>query len=319
MRNLFFLLAAICITATACKKDGEKPAPPEPPAGKPGFVQLRLRLGGELQTSEIPLPYGRQFRDSTLYHVIVYHDSIPYRAYAGGLFAHAGAISLELPENQKFNISVRAFKKGTGGGLFYIWQNGLPFFDYPINAILNNKMDTSNHFTQDTVSWVRVTNPADTTKFIGGMSFPETDVFRGTASINVTPEPVSLPIYMKRLSFGVQLTSPNFTEGKLILEIREAQVKSVTPADIDSKHFIFATDFFKSHEWFEWPVKVTWEKADGTIVPQGIKTIRFKRNVLTKLHIILSDGGRTDLDPVFPLPETDWETTETVDFYNMGG
>jgi hypothetical protein len=319
MRNLFFLLAAICITAAACKKDGEKPVPPEPPDGKPGFVQLRLRLDGELLTSEGPLPYGRQFRDSTLYSVIVHRDSTPsYMVYAGGMFSHAGAISLELPVGQKFNISVRAFKKGTGGGLFYTWQNGLPYFNH-FYAFLNNKLDTANHFVRDTLNWLRVTNPADSTKFFQERSFPEVDVFHGTASINVTPEPVSLRIYMKRLSFGVQLSSPNFTEGKLILEIPDAQTKSVTPADINSKHFLFATDFFKSGEWFEWPVKVKWEKPDGTIVPQGVKIIRFKRNVLTKLHVIISNGGRTDLEPVIIIPETDWETTETVDFYNTGG
>lgn len=140
----------------------------------------------------------------------------------------------------------------------------------------------------------------------------ELDVFRGTASFTVVPEPVSISVNMKRQSFGVQLSSPNFTEGKLTLEIPDAQTKSVTPADIHSKFFVFAADVFKFVNEFDSNVKVKWEKPDGTIVLQGEKTIRFKRNVLTKIQVTISGSSRTDLNPV--ITETDWESTETVDF-----
>ncbi len=312
MRCLFFFLAAICITAVACKKSKTKPTPPEPPVEEPGFVQLRLRLTGELLTSEGPLPNGRQYTDSTIYNVIVNRTATPFTVYAGGMFDDAGAISLELPVAEKFDISVRAFKKGTGGGLYYIWQNGLPYFDYPLQAHLSNKIDTTYRSTEDTVSWLQVMDPADTTKYVGRKDYPELDVFRGTATITVMPEPVSVSINMKRLSFGVQLGSPNFTGGKLILELPGAETKSVTPADIDSKYFIFASDLFKRSGEFSRNVKVNWEKPDGTIVPQGEKLITFKRNVLTKIQVTVSDSGRTTLNPI--ITETDWSNTETVDF-----
>lgn len=312
MRYLFFFLAAICITTVACKKNKTKPTPPEPPVEEPGFVQLRLRLTGDLLTSEGPLPYGRQYADSTIYCVIVSRVARPFGDYASGIFDDAGDISLELPVAEKFRISVRAFKKGTGGGLFYTWENGSPYFDYPFSAPLSNKMDTAYRSMQDTVSWVQVTDPADTTKYIGGLSYPELDVFHGADTVTVMPEPVSIAINMRRLSFGVQLSSPNFTAGKLIVELPNAATKSVTPSDIDSKYFVFATDYFRKAEGFDQNVKVKWEKPDGTIIPQGEKTITFKRNVLTKIQVTISDSGRTILNPI--ITETDWSNTETVDF-----
>ena len=312
MRYLFFFLTAICITTVACKKNKTKPTPPEPPVEEPGFVQLRLRLTGELLTSEGPLPNGRRYADSTIYNVIVYRTATPFSVYAGGMFDKAGAISLDLPVAEQFNISVRAFKKGTGGGLFYTWQNGLPYFDHHFGAPLNNKMDTAYRSMVDTLSWLDVTAPADTTQYIGRKDVPELDVFRGTATVTVMPEPVSVAINMRRLSFGVQLSSPNFTAGRLILELHAAETKSVTPADIDSEYFIFASDIFKLNGEFSWPVKVIWEKPDGTLVPQGEKTITFKRNVLTTIQVTISDSGRTSLNPI--ITETDWSNTETVDF-----
>lgn len=326
MRYLIFLLASTCIIAVSCKKNKDKPQPPAPPeTGE--TVRVRLNLAGDLQLSESALPwerragnmneYAKTLRDSTIYAVIVNkHGEQPWTGrYSSGLFNRLDSVVLDLPLEVKVDIIVRAFKKGSGGGLFYTWRNGMQYFDLPMGTELTNKMDTLHRTTTamvDTVSWMKVTDPLDTLQYIGGKDFPELDVYYGKVTYTALPAPTSIQLKMKRICFGLQLSSNNFTAGKLIAEIPYAQAATVTPANINTKHFIYASDFFKTDSAFSLPVTVKWEKPGGSVVTLGEKTIQFKRNVLTKIQVVVSDSGKTQLELV--ITETDWGGTEFINF-----
>lgn len=324
MTSRYFLLAALCIFAAACAKKNDPP-PPAPPDNKE-TVKVQFRLTGDILSFDTDLPFGRQagnspdwygraLRDSTIFAVMVQKaDSASWLPplYASGMFSRADAIVLDLPVNLKVNIIVRAFRKGSGGGIFYTWKNGLPYFDAPLKATLNNRMDTLQRAMTDTVSWVRVTDPADSTKSFGEKVHPEVDFFRGSTTFVVLPSPVSQTLSLKRMSFGVKLSSPNFTTGKLLLELQGSHPQSVTPADINTRYFVFGSDLFKFMQQFTGHVAIKWQKPDGAIVSLGEKDIVFKRNVLTKIEVKISEDGRVNLDPV--ITETDWSGTETVVF-----
>ncbi len=321
MTSRYFLLAALCIIAAACAKKNDPP-PPAPPDNKE-TVTVRFRLTGDILTLDTNLPferragqtdwYARALRDSTIFAVMVEKADAPWpRLYSSGMFSRADSVVLDLPVEQKVNIIVRAFRKGSGGGIFYTWKNGLPYFDAPFKATLNNRMDTLQRAMTDTVSWVRVTDPADSTKSFGEKVHPELDFFHGSTTLTVMPSPVSQTLSLKRMSFGVKLSSPNFTTGKLLLELQGSHPQSVTPADINTRYFVFGSDLFKFTQQFTGRVAIKWQKPNGAIVSLGEKDIVFKRNVLTKIEVKISEDGRVNLDPV--ITETDWSGTETVVF-----
>lgn len=323
MKSILLLLACSCaIAIVSCKKNKQNP-PPQPPPVTNETVRVRLRLTGDILTSETTLPNGRKagtasdyaktLKDSTLYAVIVKKNNV---TFSSGLFNRLDSISVEIPAEGQITIIATAIKRGTGAGVFYTLVNGKQVFDWPFKTTLNNRMDTSvlGRRMQDTLS-MQMVNPLDTTKSLDWKTYPEIDAYRGATTFAAIGAPPVLSLNMKRLAFGMQFSSPNFTTGKLIAEfpLLDMQSISVTPANINTQYHIYSTDFFKFTDSLSWGINVQmkWEKPDGSFVPLGGKLIKFKRNVLTKIQVNIVNTGKIDLDPV--ITETNWSNTEIID------
>lgn len=327
MRSTLLLLTLCFTLAISCnKKDKETPDPVEPPASGE-TVRTRLRLTGDILATESPLPngrlvndvegYARELRDSTLYGVIL-QELAPWgywQTTSCGLFNNRDSLALDLPVEGEFRIIVQVYKRGTGPGLYYTWKNGAQYFDEPINNTLDNRMNNGNK-TRDTMFSSQLFDPIDSTNYLRVVEYGEADGYRGETTVTATGTPSIISLDMKRMSFGVQFSAVNFTSGKLHAEFPYwlMHPKSVTPENIDDQHFIFLADEFATRDSLRLAinVKITWEKPDGSMVPIGEKSIRFKRNVLTKIQVTIPNTGRSIIDPV--ITETEWSGTETVEF-----
>ena len=335
MRSTLLLLTLSFTLAISCnKKDKETPDPLEPPASGE-TVRTRLRLTGDILATESPLPNGRLVNDvegyakvmwdSTLYGVILNElvnteYGMRMSTISRGLFDNVDSLAVDLPGKGQFTVIVFIYKRGTGPGLHRTWPNGEQYFDWPIYTTLRNRMDSSKPIMQhvntimDTLSRFHLYDPNDSLHQLSAKELSEVDAFRGETSFTATGAPTVISINMKRMSFGVQLSASNFTSGKLHAEFDNwMHPRSVTSANIDEQYFIFTGDYFRRVDTlFAIPVKMTWEKPDGSMVPIGEKSITFKRNVLTKIHVTIPNTGRSIIDPV--ITETEWSGTETVEF-----
>lgn len=311
MKHAYLIVLLTVATIISCRKDAEKPALPE----VPGAVAVRLHLTGGFSASESPLPAGRNagqpgslaktLRDSTIYAIMVYRAGT-WIPFSSGLFNQADSIVLRLPKDETVSISAYAYKKGSGEGLFYTMRNDTQYFDYPLNTVLINQMDTlhrdyTTNMMWDTVSWLQIANPANLLSALPPVHMPEVDAFYGRTSFSTAAAPTELRLELKRIAFGVQLAADNFTKGTLLLEFptpystRPALPQIITPANISSKVVVIAADAFK-HADTLWggstDVRIKWIKTIGDTVALGQKSIRFRRNILTRLKVTLPGTGR---------------------------
>ena len=249
--------------------------------------------------------------------MIVYQPDGPwfYKIFSSGLFNQRDSITLLLPAVGEAKISAFALKKGTGEGLFYTMQNGEQFFPYPLQTVMNNRMDSLHRSLQtrqwDTISSLQITDPANLAQPLPFANLPEVDAYHGATKFNVAGITNRITLPMRRLAFGIQLSATNFTSGKLVAEFPEGTygppAKTVTPANIGSTHFIFSSDLFKYPDFPEQRLRtrIRWIKTDGTSVTLGDRDVLFKRNVLTKLHVNIPGPGRT-------AGHTDITVTDTI-------
>ncbi|GEP97426.1 hypothetical protein CCY01nite_36860 [Chitinophaga cymbidii] len=225
---------------------------------------------------------------------------------------------VDLPEGE-YDISVIAFKRGSGPGLYYEWKDGVPYYGEPINSSLTNSMYGPNRIQmRDSLYSMQLFDPQDSTKSLPLKFIAEVDGYHGRKVVAVNGTPSVVTLEMKRMAFGVQLSADNFTEGKLHAEFigNGAMLpKTVTPENMGG-HFIYTLHSFIGQEDTYsrlLNVRITWEKADGTMVPLGEKPVYFKRNILTTIHVTIPgpDEG-TILDPV--IIESEWVKIETEEF-----
>jgi hypothetical protein len=174
----------------------------------------------------------------------------------------------------------------------------------------------------DSVAGTRTVNPLDTANSLWPVSYPEIEYFQGDTNFvgSTTPAPISINI--KRRSFGIQFSATNFTSGKLLAQFswnswdftttpRLTEI-AVTPADISQYHIIAADDFRTADTTWPIYVRIYRVRPDNTLIHLGDKQISFKRNVLTKIHLTLTNEGRTSIAP--QITETDWSGNEIINF-----
>lgn len=332
MRVKFILLACVIIAAFSCKKNNENAPPPVTPPASENTVEALLKLTGDINTSESPLGrkapgstvFAKTLSDSTLYYVIVRKDN---KSVYIGLFNQADSIKLKLPVTGTVTVEAAAYKRGSGAGLYYEWDNGLQRFPTPIyggaasgiQGRLTNKMDTIRYvygylFRADTLSYKAMFDPADTTRPTYTLH-SELDSYLGSTTFAASTAPDVINLSMKRYTFGIQYSANNFSSGRLIADFSGFMpTKYITPADT-TKQFLYTAEEFKQRDSLltdAFTVKMKWEKTDGSIVSLGEKKIYFKRNILTKLNVTIPPAGSAPFTPV--LTETDWTGSETIGF-----
>ena len=102
---------------------------------------------------------------------------------------------------------------------------------------------------------------------------------------------------MKRVVFGAKFIAEGLTEGRLIIKISDAPElyieygKTTEVEDIFTFKYIHIAyadwtldDFSETYQ-----VTVSWEKADGAVVPLVNQDITFKRKILSTITIKVKD------------------------------
>lgn len=329
MKLRSILLACVTIAAFSCKKSNENAPPPVTPPASENTVEALLKLTGDFNTSESPLGrkapgstvFAKSLSDSTIYYVVVRKDD---KSIYIGLFNRPDSIKLKLPVSGTVTVQAGAYKKGSGPGLYYYWENGRQHYAYPFfgadgSPYLTNKMDTLRYvwgylIQADTLHYLSMFDPADTTRSTNTLH-SEADSYLGstTFAASTAPDVINLP--MKRHTFGIQYSASNFSSGRLIADFSGSMpTKYITPADTTKQFLYTAQEFIERDSLLNDAVTVNmkWEKPDGSLVPIGEKKIYFKRNILTKINVVIPPSGSAPFTPV--LTETDWTGSETVGF-----
>lgn len=321
MKPRLFLLACVLATIFSCKKSNESNPVAPPPIGPTREVQLKL--SGDLSVTESPLgrkvkgasQNARTLNDSTIYVVEV---AVGSSSVFRGLFNRPDSILIRIPVSGTVTVGATAFKRGSGGGLYYTWDiYGHQYFPYPIEASLLNRMDTSYGYYQggvDTLSYLPVFNPEDTTA-ISYTLHSELDTYKGQVSFTGSSAPPVITIPMKRIVFGIRYNVSNFNGGRLIADFDgRMPAKYLTPSDAFFQQYIYTADELQwSDSLYYSAVDLTmkWEKPGGGIVVLGAKKVHFKRNVLTNINVRIPADGAV----VNPIPlDSNWIWNEEVDF-----
>jgi hypothetical protein len=307
MKTRVLLLAAMLTTVLACKKnsDNETVTPPPSPIGE--TVDVRLQFAGDITTGESPLgrkviggiENARTLIDSTIYDIVVYKDG---KGIYEGLFNYVDSVVLKIPTTGTIKVEAIAMKRGTGPGLYYAWisSNGnlVQRYHYPGVSVITNRMDTVApwYYTNmpDTLMNIPLFDGADTTQ-MNSSTHAALDSYRGSVTFNANATPAVITLPMRRLSFGIKYNVSNFTAGRLIANYGWSMpIEYLTPVNAATQQFIYtAYDFQWRDSLYLNPVTVNlqWEKADGSKMPLGQKTIYFKRNVLTTLNVTIPSTG----------------------------
>ncbi|MBO9154872.1 hypothetical protein ACFOTA_21840 [Chitinophaga sp. GCM10012297] len=321
MKTKIMLAAAVLAAFVSCQKNAEQlPGEKQPVKMK----EITLSLKG-LDVSETPLgrkapgdeTYQRLLRDSTVYMVRVGFWSSGTSTSYGGAFTNPNNIRIAIPETGNVTLIAYALKRGSGGGLHYSWVAGMPYFDTPpIFDTLQNRMEIApiwwQHYS-DSLSNYKITKLQDTLSYTQ-YEYPEIDAYVADTFFSVSPVVSQLVLELKRASFGVEFSSPNFTAGQLKVSFAGImEPKVLTPASIGGRRFLHTSQYYREEGWWHplVPVKVVWEPGDGSQVIIGEKHIDFKRNTLTKINVTLPDPV---LGIVPVLTDTAWGGNEAVDF-----
>ncbi|GAA0526604.1 hypothetical protein [Chitinophaga japonensis] len=335
-----YILAAV-VTLYACKKSDTPASAPAPEPATAEKVKLQLRLSGDITIDETPLPgarirnngnyvYARTLEDSTIYAVDVRTGN--WEPYAAGVFNWPDNIVIEVPKGTYYTISVAAFKRGTGVGLWWTTvAGGYQYFERPLDRPLKNEMsystvpgsiDALSHSFLDTLSNMTVRGTWYDNAVKERFYYSELDTYFGTAGYNAGDSAVILNIPLKRVSFGIRYNVTNFNGGRLIADYNYLmKARSFTPQNItDSSFSIYTADTYRwsdsLYSWEQIPLTLTWEKPDGSTQVLGSKVISPKRNSLTTVNVTLppltGDTGNVGVD--IRLTDTTWLGNNTVDF-----
>lgn len=293
MKNLLFLICMITL-CWSCSSGSEGEPEPEPIPGEPKEYIVSLGLTGEIDIEESPLSKAS---GNDLYGIQVYSktSTTEYTPYAYGLFDDKSLMNIKLLEgyNYKFQVTMIVDGKNRIG-----CQNNNKY-SQPFHTV--NPMGyctLSNLFNYTNANYMVIDDGFTDIKLGGILNIHIANVERFYGEIeNYNPtENGSISINMKRVSFGVKFIAEDLTEGKLKINIKEAPELNIPYGQTEIQDiFTFKNTYPNGLTWTKdnysetIPVSISWEKADGAIVPLINKDITFKRNVLTTVTIKVKD------------------------------
>lgn len=272
--------------------------PEEPDVnGEPKEYMVSLGMTGEIEVSESPL-LGRASSDD-LYGVQVYYktETTDYIPYAYGLFDDKSGMNVKLLEGYKYRFSATMIVNGKNklshSGNIY----NLPFFLQ--QSAESIKLLNKFTYDQGNVSCIHWGNSSlayqSSSKIF---SIPNTDRYYGETKDYSPIENGNVSINMKRVVFGTKFIADGLNEGKLIIRLKEAPELYIENGTTEVEEiFTFKNANIDILDWTKddytetIPLSISWEKADGAIVPLINKDITFKRKTLSTITIKVKDSS----------------------------
>ena len=297
MKNLLFLLCMIALS-WSCSSSSEGEPEPEPVPEEPKEYLVSLGLTGEIDIEESPLSKASS---NDLYGIQVYSktSTTEYTPYAYGLFDDKSLMTVKVLEGYNYKFIATMIVNGKNK-----IEYSLDSYSYPF-AAGDNFMKLTNNFTFSNNDDIYQIDRGEAIlagydRFKGNFKVPNTERFYGETEGYIPLENGNISINMKRVCFGAKFIADGLTEGNLKINIKEAPELNIKYGQTEAQDiFTFAHKRFSSN-WSSnsWtkddysetiPVSISWEKADGAVVPLINKDITFKRNVLTTITIKVKD------------------------------
>lgn len=339
-KSLFAIAAAAMMALVSC----ENVVTPETPAGNPETYTVTLGMSGELDVTHVPLTKGES---TDLYGIQVYYAPVSggsYDEYAYGLFDDMSKATLELIADYKYKFVVDMIVDGknvlysdllpqedetitiSGYGDPYRTSPQDAYYNYPITPVTNSFNVTSTRYFGGLGSYIELKNGKARTDAKG------VDVYYGSVNGFVpTSDGMTLPIYMKRMVYGLKVTADDsFTEGTIegFFYVNSSNNKDEFVLTPDSK--VYEATYAKVYnraDWYQYEqldnantsgtIDFAWHKNDSTTLNldwQSIKMIRMKQTLVNVTFYEDVSAGSTSLSLTFE--DSDW--TESGTSYTFG-
>lgn len=294
MKRILLILSVLLCLVSCSNKDGIIEGPQPPVSNLKEYI-VSLGFSGEI-TDIVESPLSKAVVGNDLYGVQVYSSLTSednYQPYAYGLFDDKSNMTIKLLEGYKYKflstmivdgkINVYQHNGGYGvpfGGTGSFYPEIKPEFTYTIS----NMMEYLDHG----ITFLKTG--------MGVLDRPNIDRYYGEL-VDFTPaENKSAFINMKRVVFGAKFIAEGLQDGKLIISISgapslEIQYPETEVSDIFSFKNVYPNGITWTNDNYTETVQVSisWEKADGALVPLVTQDITFKRNTLTTVTVKVKD------------------------------
>lgn len=290
MKKILFLMVTILSIVGCSSNDAEPQVIPDPGSAKEYIVSLGF--SGEI-TDITESPLTRAATDD-LYGIQVYSmpaNGTEYKPYAYGLFDDKTKMTVKLLEGYKYKFVSTMVVDGKSK-IYHSSEGYLaPFYT-------GSSTPNDNTFKYSSSESMTGISNGHTTLRTKDYNRPNVDRYYGEVS-NYTPsENGKVSINMKRIVFGVKIISEGLTEGSLKITLKDApDMFIIYPTTESQDIFTFENVYPKGNAWTAddysetIPVSVSWEKADGALVPLVTQDITFKRNKLTTITVKVKDNS----------------------------
>ncbi len=296
LRHFVFAACASAMTFAAC----EQVVDPAAPDMVPEIYTVKLDCAGEIEVNQAPLTRVTPDNDD-LYGVQVYYkpvssSSSSYKHYAYGLFDDLSDVTIDLIANHAFKFCVDVVddgktkvynESGVGYGFPYKSSNGVftavsNVFIYSEESSFIGLGDSFQIPGSSDTYW----NPEDVETYYG-----ETEVVP-------TSDGQTVLVFLKRMVFGLKVVADDFLkEGEVKVDFT-SNAKGMmndyvlTPENKSVEHIYTywnrkgwsaadqLTDAYSSI-----PVKLTWTKADGTVLTLKSQTVKVNRLMQTIVNV----------------------------------
>lgn len=288
MRKILFTLTALMVLYSCSTTDNPVD---EMESTNPKEYTVSLGFAGEI-TNITDSPLTRA-ATTDLYGIQVYSKpttSGAYQPYAYGVFNDKSKMTIKLLGGYTYKFISTMVVNG---------QNLLMYYFFIGN---DNKFGTlDNTFYNSNSSYLYADNSSSLWLKSEGKMVPRANIDRyyGETEGYIPAENGSVSINMKRVVFGAKFIADGLTEGKLNISINEAPALHITYGEATEVQdiFTFKNPYPYGLQWTQdnysetMPVSITWEKADGAVVPLITQDITFKRNMLTTITVKVKDNS----------------------------
>lgn len=303
MKNVSPLCIALLLLIVGCSSDKDSSIDSK---NKEYTVNLGLNL--ELNGSYSQLKSTSSNTD--VYGIQVYsmtniqNSTSNYTYYAYGLFDDLSKMNINLLSGYKYKFVVTLIKDAKD----IILQDQYGGFYYPlsIEASQASVGYILNSFTIATNAYLDLTSSLTDLKSTSSrFSRPAVDRFYGEISDFVPSDTqTSASVLLKRVAYGVSFTANGLTDGKLVIQMKDAPDITIlatnNPTSFQSTYTCEnITDAWRYQEtatsvYSETvPVSISWIKSSGVTVPLANTQIVLERNKLATFTITVQDESAT--------------------------